>query len=182
MNHALSLKMAAAATIPAEVIQKLNLLAAARAAAHIVRKPRVAVRDFQRGFRVADRFRSSRGLSFRQRRDLAMDHNRISNEGVASAAGIRASDATARARAAGRRIGQSLRSRAGRIGEDVRHQLQAGGNLGRNVRLAHAARVAAGNLRGAPAYSAGIAAGAAKRVWVNNAQVAGGGFWRRLRG
>ena len=186
MNLVLAQKMAQP-VIPAEVIQKLNVFAAARAVASAARGARSGVRNFAGGARVGLRagYRSART---RRVANITV-HNNAAESGAAfgGRAGLAAGRATnriIRARAAGSRIGAGLRA-----GYGYGRALGARRPLSEMTPAVRAAfeRSYASGARAS--LGAGLIAGhrvrrvsngaAAFRTWVNNARVAGGGFWRR---
>lgn len=146
MNLVLAQKMAQP-TIPAEVIQKLNFIAAARAVAGAARGARAGVRNFASGARLG----------------------------------------VARARAAGSRVGAGLRA-----GYGYGRALGSRRPLSEMTPAVRAAFERSYNSGARASLGVGLIAGhrvrrtanglSAGRVWVRNAAVAGGGFWRRLRG
>lgn len=180
--------------IAPEVIQKINLLGAARSV-------RSAARNFGAGVRVGatHAYPVARAGG---RDTLHVVANRAGLAGVRTGirVGVGAGHAVrvlaprvAAARARASRIGASLRSR--RISPERAQRIQNG--LDRAEARARARATAltrSGNTtyrrelgrvslnsegRGVRAVRGAVNAG---RVWVHNARVAGGGFWRRLRG
>lgn len=195
MNIALTHK--ASPAVPAEVIQKLNVMAAARAVAGAARRGlrrvtpgnRVKIsparaQRIEQGLRRSERNARAGATSVTRngntttyRRELGRVQIGVRSDGPAVSA-IR--NRVAQARAAGSRVGAHLRIQA--------YSARQGYGMGRaaaihqpGMRRAFQASFAAGNVarRGVDAAQGAVRVG---RVWVHNAAVAGGGFWRRVTG
>lgn len=176
-----------APVIADEVIQKLNLM-------NIARQARSVSRNLRQGTNAG--YRYARNPTGHRNLGTAVGHLIRSRAGaVGVTAGvtagrvvIAAGNRVARARAVGKRVGTGLRagyglsravSAAGRRGvgpnSPAAQAFMAAHRLGSRRSLAVGARAGIAQAH----VESGVRAG---RVWVHNARVAGGGFWRRVSG
>lgn len=179
-----------APAVPEELIQKLNIMGIARTARSVSRNLRQGTNA---GYRYARDPMGNRGRNLQ----TAVGHlirSRAGAVGVTAGAtagrGVTvAANRIANARAAGKRVGAGLR--AG-------YQYARASTVSRAAQLRASRTVLAAQRMGAGRASlrtgarAGIAVNAANsasraarvagRTWVDNARVAGGGFWRRVSG
>lgn len=173
--------------IAEEVIQKLNLMGIARTARSVSRNLRHGARA---GYRYGRNPTGPRNLG------TAVGHIMRSRAGavgvtggVTAARGVTlAAQRVANARAAGKRIGAGLRAGYGlsrAVSASGRRGLSPNSPAARAFMAAHrlgARRSLAVGARAGIAQAHGEAAIRSGRVWVHNARVAGGGFWRRVTG
>ena len=184
MNFFLTTK-AAPDVVPAELVQKINLIGAARAAGARLRSrlPRIQggaivtrvsparARRIEANLRRSERSARANATSVTRNGNTTTYRRELGRVTI----GVRSNGPTMRAVGAVRNRLASIRAAGQRVGSRLRNGYASGARGGavENLRLYRP------DFRAARAAGAGVRAG---RVWVRNAQVAGGGFWRRLSG